>query len=162
MFTGEIMRYFMFVIVILVSMWSVTGEAAYSSMSFRIQTFGPHQYDYSSVWNPLTQEATLRVGLVPEKIDAALADKTVSFSTASKTEYVALDLPEIGEECSAVTHWQFEYQPGLPSYLMFLTLKGAGCKQVADMFDILQMRLRFYGVSLPQSEPVDVIVDISR
>lgn len=157
------MRYFVFLLMVLVSLWSAHSQATdYNFMSFRINSFGPHQYDYSFVWNPVTEEATLRVGLVVEKIDPFLQDKEISFSSAQKADYVALDFPEIAEGCKTVTHWQFEYRPGLPNYLMYVTLKGPACQKVAKVFDILQIRMRFMGVSLLQFEPIDVAIDISR
>lgn len=156
------MKYFFFLVLVVVGMWSINSQAADSQMSFRINSFGPNQYDYSAVWNPVTQEATLRVGLVLDKAKSDLADKSISFSTARQVELVALDFPELSENCTAVDHWQFEYQPGLPNYLMFMTLKGAGCERVAKVFDILQVRLRFLGVSMIDFEPVDIAVEISR
>ncbi|MBV2169279.1 MAG: hypothetical protein KUL82_11295 [Bdellovibrio sp.] len=156
------MKYLVFILMVLVGLWSFSSHASYNSMSFKIRSLGPHQYEYSSVWNPVTEEATLRVGLVLDKIDPFLQDKPLSFATAHKAEFVALDLPEVGEDCEMISHWQFEYSPGLPHYLMYLTLKGSGCKKVSELFDVLQMRLRFTGVSLLQIEPIDVAVDISR
>jgi hypothetical protein len=131
-------------------------------MGFKIRSLAPHHYDYSSVWNEVTQEATLRLGLVAEDIDPALENQTISFASAQKVEFVALDVPEMAQDCSMVTNWQFEYTPGLQNYLMLVTLKGSGCKAFADAFDILQIRFRFYRVLMSTSEPIDVAVDISR
>lgn len=155
------MRFIVFIIVGLVGLWSTSGQAAYKKMNFKIRELGPHQYDYSTVWNDMTQEAILRLGLVVEEIDPALKDESISFSTAKKVEFVSLDVPEMAYGCDLVTNWQFEYTPGLQSYLMLVTLKGAGCRRFSQVFDILQMRLRFLQVSLA-TEPIDVAVDISR
>ncbi|WII70610.1 hypothetical protein QJS83_09085 [Bdellovibrio sp. 22V] len=156
------MRYFVFLLLVLIGMWSIESYAADARMSFRIQELGNNQYDYSAIWNPVTEEVLLRVGLVVDKVDPLLQDKEISFQTAREAQFIALDLPEIGENCEQVSQWHFDYQPGLPDYLMFVTLKGAGCQKVGEMFDILQVRLRFMGVSLLHFEPIDVAVDISR
>lgn len=153
------MRYF---ILLVMSFWSLQSLAAYQFMTFKLHELGPHQYEYSSVWNEVTQEATLRIGLVADKIDSAIADKPLSISSAQKAEFVALDVPEMAQDCNQVTHWQFEYTPGLPSYLMYVTLKGPGCGRFASAFDVLQIRFRFIGVPLSHIEPIDVAVDISR
>nr|WP_295900122.1 hypothetical protein [uncultured Bdellovibrio sp.] len=156
------MRYFVFVLMVLVSLWSAYSQAADNFMSFKINTLAPGKYDYSFVWNPVTQEATLRVGLVADKVDPFLQDKEISFTNAQKAEFEALDFPKVVQGCEAISHWQFEYQPGLPNYLMYMTLKGPNCEKVAQVFDILQVRMRFIGVSVVSFEPIDVAVDISR
>lgn len=156
------MRYFVFLMMVLVSLWSVHSQAVDNQMSFRIRELAPNQYEYSSLWNPVTQEALLRVGLVVDQIDPVLVGRDISFSSARKAEFVAKDWPELGEDCKVVSDWHFDYSPGLPHYLMYMTLQGPGCERVAHLFDYLHVRLRFIGVSLLNFEPVDVAIEISR
>ncbi|KHD88956.1 MAG: hypothetical protein OM95_05670 [Bdellovibrio sp. ArHS] len=156
------MRYFVFLMMLLVGLWSAQSQALDSKMSFRIRELAPNQYEYSSMWNPVTEEALLRVGLVIDQVDPVLEGKNISFSSARKAEFVAKDWPEIGENCKVISDWHFEYSPGLPHYLMYMTLQGPGCQRVARYFDYLQIRLRFLDVSLINFEPIDVAVEISR
>ncbi len=156
------MKYTLLLLVAVVGFWSNASEAAYNFMSFKIRELGPHQYDYSFVWNPVTEEANLRLGLVLDKADSGLADRELRFSLAEGVAYTPTDVPELAEGCETVVHSQFEYQPGLPSYLMFVTLKGANCQRMAKMFDDLQIRMHFTGVAISATEKSNLIVDISR
>lgn len=156
------MRILFLFLVNLLAFWSATTYAANAQMTFKIRSLGPHQYEYSSVWNDVTQEATLRIGLVADKIDPILADKSFSLSSAKEAEFAVMDVPEMIQDCEMVSHWQFEYVPGLPNYLMYATLKGPGCQKAAEVLDFLQIRFRFSGVLLSPTESIDVAVDVSR
>ncbi|UXR65317.1 hypothetical protein EZJ49_03510 [Bdellovibrio bacteriovorus] len=159
------MRYLMFVVMLLVALWSVEGYTLNSpqegQMSFRIQSLGARGYEYSSLWNPLTQVALLRIGLVLSKADVELINQSISFGTASEVLFESND-SQSNQSCQQVSQWHFEYEPGLPNYLMYVALKGPGCARVAKYFDNLQVKLRFRGISLPQFVPIDVSVNISR
>lgn len=156
------MRYLMFVVMILTVLWSAQGQAFdASSMRFRIQPLGSTGYDYSATWNPLSETAMLRIGLVLYGADSFLVNKSISFATASAVDFETDDnIPRRG--FCEVIQWQLEYEPGLPNYLMYVGLRGPACERVAKEFDILQVRFNFKGISLPHFVPIDVAVDISR
>lgn len=157
------MRYLVLVLILLCGLWSFETYAEEPSyIKSKIRPISSGQFEYSFVWNDLTEEADIRIGLLVEKIDPLLADKTISFATAKEVSLSSMDAPKWVQSCSKVTNWQFEYHPGLPNYLMYLRLKGRQCKWVAEVFDILQIRLQFRGVSLDPAVPVDVNMDISR
>ncbi|UOF00006.1 hypothetical protein [Bdellovibrio reynosensis] len=163
------MRYFVFVLTLLCALWSFESQAFaepagndVKTINLKIRPLSSGQYEYSYVWNDLTEEAHLRIGLVVESIDTVLKEKTISFASAKELTLTALDAPKWVEGCSKVHSWQFEYQPGLPNYLMHLNLKGRNCKWVAEVFDILQIRLEFRGVSVDDAVPFDVNANISR
>lgn len=163
------MRYFVFVLTLLCALWSFESQASADPVSndiknikLKIRPMSSGQFEYSYVWNELTEEAVLRIGVVVENIDPSLKEKTISFATAKELTLTAIDAPKWVEGCSKVHSWQFEYQPGLPNYLMHLNLKGPQCKWVAEVFDILQIRLLFHGVSVDDALVFDVNADISR
>lgn len=156
------MKYTIMSLIAVVVFWANASEAAYSFMSFKIRELGPKQYDYSFVWNPVTEEANLRLGLVLVKADPVLVDQELRFSLAEGVSYTATDVPELLEGCETVVHSQFDYQPGLPSYLMFVTLKGSNCQRVAKLFDDLQIRMHFAGVAISATEKSNLVLDISR
>lgn len=159
------MRYLMFVVMLLAVLWSAEGYTANPStegrMSFRIQSLGPQGYEYSSLWNPLTQVALLRIGLVLSQADAELINQSISFGTAAEVLFESNDV-EARKSCHQVSQWHFEYEPGLPNYLMYVALKGPGCALVAKYFDKLQVQFLFRRISLPPFVPIDVSVHISR
>ncbi|WP_347355995.1 hypothetical protein [Bdellovibrio sp.] len=159
------MRYLMFVVMLLAVLWSAEGYTmtppSEGQMSFRIQSLGEQGYEYSSLWNPLTQVALLRIGLVLSTADAELINQSISFGTATEVLFESND-PQASKSCQQVSQWHFEYEPGLPNYLMYVALKGPGCAVVAKYFDNLQVQFKFRGISLPQFVPIDVSVHISR
>lgn len=157
------MRYLMFIVMILAVLWSAHAHSADSlGMRFRIQALGEHGYEYSSTWNPLTLTAHLRVGLVLENANEFLSKKSISFSTAEKVDFFTDVNSQEPVSCQQVSQWHLEYEPGLPSHLMFVALKGEGCEEVAKNFANLQVRFVFKGISLPHFVPFDVAVDVSR
>ena len=156
------MKYTLLLLVAVVGFGSNASEAAYNFMSFKIRELAPNQYDYSFVWNPVTEEANLRLGLVLQTADSVLIDQELRFSLADGVTYTPTDVPELAEGCATVAHSQFDYQPGLPSYLMFVTLKGPNCERMAKMFDDLQIRMHFAGVAISSTEKSNLVVDISR
>lgn len=149
-------------ILALIGFWCHTSQAAYGLMKFKIKELAPHQYDYSFVWNSVTQEASLRMGLVLEKADPELVGKEIRFSSAKNAGYVPMDVPEFWEGCETVAHWQFEYQPGVPEHLMFVTLRGPSCERMGQLFDILQIRMHFKEVAISSQEKSNINIDISR
>lgn len=158
------MRYLVTLSILVSALWSVESMAVDLSMKFNVKTFGQSgSLEKSVVWNPETQEAMVRMGLVPAFIDQSLQDKVVSFSTAKTVEIVPLDNPELGQGCEVVSQWQFEYRPGLPDYLMYLTLKGPNCQRLAEVMELYHTRLRFVGLSATtQASSIDVAVEIGR
>ena len=159
------MRYLMFVVMLLAVLWSAEGYTmnppAEGQMHFRIQSLGQRGYEYSSLWNPLTQVALLRIGLVLSQADAELINQSISFGTATEVLFESND-PQASKACNQVNQWHFEYEPGLPNYLMYVALKGPGCAYVARSFDNLQVKFSFRGISLPPFVPIDVSIHISR
>ncbi|AHZ86069.1 hypothetical protein AB1A81_02095 [Bdellovibrio bacteriovorus] len=159
------MRYLMLVVMVLTVLWSAYGQAMQtmeaSRMSFRIQPLGGKGYDYSAIWNPISETAMLRIGLVLNSADAFLVNKSISFATASAVDFETSEGISRRGHCE-VDQWYLEYEPGLPNYLMYVGMKGPGCADIAKEFDILQVRFNFKGISLPQFVPIDVAVDISR
>ncbi|WP_374034727.1 hypothetical protein ACES2I_02140 [Bdellovibrio bacteriovorus] len=159
------MRYLMLVVMVLTILWSAYGQAMQtmeaSRMSFRIQPLGGKGYDYSAIWNPLSETAMLRIGLVLNAADAFLVNKSISFASASEVDFETNQGSTARGYC-LVDQWYLEYEPGLPNYLMYVGMKGPGCEEVAKKFDIMQVRFNFKGISLPQFVPIDVAVDISR
>ena len=132
------------------------------SMKFNINKVGQNNSNEKSItWNPNTQEAIVRMGLVPNFIDPALADKSVNFATAQAVQVIPVDMPELANSCNQVTQWQFEYHPGLPTYLMYITLKGPDCQRLAESLELYNTRFRFVQVST-QADPIDVAVQISQ
>lgn len=157
------MRYLMFLLMGLSILWSIHGMALpVYKMSFQIQPYGSKGYECSSVWNPLTQEALIRVGLIFQRSDDLLLDKSISFGRAQVVEFLSRKVPEIADKCRVVSQWHFDFEPGLSTHLMYLALKGPGCEKVAKSFDVLQPQLQFKGIFLSPQLPVDVIVDIDR
>jgi hypothetical protein len=156
------MRFFIYTLLSVLMLGTQQGNAAYRQMNFKLRTFAENQYEYSSVWNENTQEAIVRFGLQLESADSQIAEKPLSFSSFKNVHFSVLDVPELVENCGVVSQLNFEYTPGLPNYLLQMTLKGAGCKLAVDYLDVLQNRLIFYGIVVPQSEPADIIININR
>ena len=156
------MRYLVFLLAIAAMSWSMQCLAVDIPMKFAVKNLGPQSVEKSVSWNPTTQEAMVRIGLVPTSISPILADKTFSLSSAKQVQVIPLDYPEMAEGCSQVTQWAFEYQPGFPDYLMYITLKGPTCEKLGNYLEMYNTRFRFVGVSALNSDPVDVAVEVSR
>lgn len=156
------MRYLVAISLIFVTTWSIESMSMDLRMKFGVKNFDQTGHlEKSVVWNPATQEATVRMGLVPIEIDPILADKFLNLSSAKEVQIFPLDFPEKSDGCRQVSQWQFEFRPGLPDYLMYLILRGPSCQAFAESLEIYNTRLRFLGVST-QADPIDVSVEISR
>ncbi|HWU41868.1 MAG TPA: hypothetical protein VN132_00480 [Bdellovibrio sp.] len=156
------MRYLVILAMSVAALWSIESFAADLDMEFVIKPFDSSgSLEKSVVWNPSTQEATVRLGLIPKSIDPILSDAVVNVSTAKSVEIFPVDFPEMSEGCDTVSQYQFEYRAGLPDYLMYLTLKGPNCQRLAENIELYNTRLRFLGVSTP-TNPIDLAVKISR
>lgn len=156
------MKYLLVLFTFAIGLWSLDSMAVDLAMKFNLNKVGQtNDTEKSVTWNPNTQEAIVRMGLVPSFIDPSLSDKSVDFSTAHTVQVVPMDMPELAETCNQVTQWQFEYRPGLPNYLMYITLKGPDCQHLAEYLELYNTRFRFVQVST-QTDAVDVAVQISQ
>ena len=157
------MRYLVMVTLILVNLWAMESLALDVPMRFEIKRLGQNRnsLEKSVVWNPTTQEAMVRMGLVPTYVDPILTEKIINFATARAVEVVPLAYPELGEGCTEVSQWQFEYRPGLPDYLMYITLKGPNCQRLAEHLEVYNTRFRFIGLA-QDLDPIDVSIEIVR
>ncbi|MDG0817087.1 hypothetical protein [Bdellovibrio svalbardensis] len=156
------MRYLVILTILLVNMWSMESMAADLPMRFRVKTFGlQNNLEKSVIWNPTTQEAMIRMGVVPTYVDPFFEDNYVNFMAAEKVEVTPLDAPEIINGCDQVSQWQFEYRSGLPDYLLFITLKGPNCLRLAENLEYYNTRFRFLKAST-QTYPIDVSIEIGR
>jgi len=158
---GGIMRLFLVFMTALSFLYSAQSLAADRVLKFKIRKLSANLYDTSYVWNPHTQEATIRMGLVQSE-DAVILDRPLAMSSAKSVKLVVLDALEYTEGCSTVKRWQLEYQPDLPDYLMYVTLKGPTCERLAKYIDIFHTRWRFLGLSDAVFMEQDVSVEISR
>lgn len=149
-------------IVLSVFLFSSIGHALDKRMTFRLMSYGPNKYEISSSWNPQTQTALVRMGLIPVSVDSGLQDKVVPFSSAQSVTFTLLDMPEVSMECGQVSSWHFEYSPDLPNLLMYISLKGPGCQKLTQNLEIYLMRFRFAGLFLTPTESIDVSVEVSR
>lgn len=156
------MRYLVVLGMILTGFWSLHSGAEDLPMKFRIKNFGlKDNVEKSVVWNPTTQEAMIRMAVVPSYIDPFFEKNDVNFMTATGVQMIPLDKPELTKGCDQVSQWQFEYHPGLPDYLLFITLKGPNCLAVATSLETYNTSFRFLKVAT-QADPVDVELEISR
>ncbi len=138
------------------------GHAMDKRMTFRFVSYGAHHYEVSSTWNSNTQESTIRMALIPVSIDGELIDKSLSFRDVNEVSFYLLDSPDVSESCQEVTGWNFEYTPDLPSLVMYLILRGAGCKKVGENLDLYLSRIRFQGLALRPGVSIDLAVEVSR
>lgn len=157
------MRYLVTITLVMVSFWALESLALDLPMRFEVKRLGQQRksLEKSVVWNPTTQEAMVRMGLVPTYVDPILTEKILNFATARTVEVVPLVDPELGEGCTEVSQWQFEYRPGLPDYLMYITLKGPNCQRLAEHLEVYNTRFRFIGLAT-EVDPVDVSIEIVR
>ena len=131
-------------------------------MSFLIAPLNPTEFEKSVSWNPTTQEALIRLTLVPAAIDPILAKQTLDFSTAKSVQLTVLQSATPTENCSVVSQLQFAYRPDLPDYLMFITLKGEACQGFANNFELYKTNLHFSGMTVPESNPADIDLVIGQ
>jgi hypothetical protein len=139
------------------------AEAKALDKSFKFQQHQNQfkQGEYSTVWNSSAQEASVRINLDMISVPDDMSTKTVNMSTAKSVEVIALTDTFALDACSVVSQWNFEYQPGLPTYLLEFTLKGAGCQEAAQALQFIPFRLRFLSITDQTVEPIDASVDIS-
>lgn len=156
------MRYLVLLATVLTGLWSAQSRAEDLPMKFRVKTFGKkNNLEKSVIWNPTTQEAMIRMGVVPSYIDPFLEQNAVDFMSAQEVEVIPQGNPNLMVGCDKVSQWQFEYRSGLPDYLLFITLKGPNCLRLAENFELYNTRIRFLQAST-QTDPVDVSLEISR
>ncbi len=156
------MRYLVILTIILAGLWSMESMALDVPMRFRIKTFGgKDNIEKSVIWNPTTQEAMIRMGVVPISVDPFFEQNYVNFMSAEKVEVIPVDDPDLSKGCDQVSQWQFEYRSGLPDYLIFITLKGPNCLRLAENLEFYNTRFRFLKAST-QADPIDVALQIGR
>ena len=131
-----------------------------TQMQFQIKKIGPGSSDYSSVWNPYTQEAMIRMTLITGYIHKSLSDKTLNFASAEKVELGVVEDPLLTKGCWKVVRWSFEYEPSLNEHLMYAVLKGAGCERLAMRLNSMRTRWKFEGLSDAYFLPIDIMIDV--
>lgn len=150
------MRFF---ILSLFMLCAAPAWATEHAMFFQVKQISPDIWDYSAVWNETTHSMLYQIALVPQKIDPSIGDQAVSMSLAQKVEVVLLDAPDFLANCAEVTQAQFEYQPGLPEYLLYLTLRGSACKGLDLSGYEGAVQVRFEDVPLKEAvEPQNFIL----
>lgn len=128
-------------LVLLTSNFSNAGEV---KMTFTIKEKTTGESDYTAIWSDEFQSASIRTNFILNSISDGMKDKIIGIAKSSPLMIEALDAPEFIGNCKLFA-LNFEYVPELPEYLVFFTVKGEGCKTIAEELKNHQVRIKFQG-----------------
>lgn len=131
-----------------------------SRMYFKLNQISSQVYDYQQFFNESNQTLRVQMGLVLIDADSAVKEEYLSVVKAPLGQLVFLDYPEYLEGCDEIVQQQFEYAPGLQTYLLMLTLKGSECRRKSLLHHQMHLRVRFDAIPVSNSQIIPVALEV--
>lgn len=135
-------------------------EGPDARLYFQVRQLLPHVYDFQQYYNDDLQTLRVQYGLRLVDGDSEVKDLFFSAVKAPLGSLVFLDVPEYLEGCNQITQQQFEYAPGLDTYLLMFTIKGPECRTKNLLHPHMNLRVRFDAVPVSNSTLIPVALEV--